>query len=176
MDKLKYKTFVWPHNPTVYKEEYLREPQYYKGDDGEYYFDAMGDEKLTITGTGAFFGDDAFVQFKKLAKLFKETTPGNLEHPIWGIRYCYLTGLEMTQEPKDNYVSYRFTFTGAQTNGVVPRQWQKTLYGKNPTRPCGCVGFLFARKILIIPARTRRCRADSRCPSGRSGLRGCRAR
>ena len=87
MDKLKYKTFVWPHNPTVYKEEYLREPQYYKGDDGEYYFDAMGDEKLTITGTGAFFGDDAFVQFKKLAKLFKETTPGNLEHPIWGIRY-----------------------------------------------------------------------------------------
>ena len=92
MDKLKYKTFVWPHNPTVYKEEYLREPQYCKGDDGEYYFDAMGEEKLTITGTGAFFGDDAFVQFKKLAKLFKETTPGNLEHPIWGIRYCYLTG------------------------------------------------------------------------------------
>ena len=77
MDKLKYKTFVWPHNPTVYKEEYLREPHYTKGDDGEYYFDAMGDEKLTITGTGAFFGDDAFVQFKKLAKLFKETTPGN---------------------------------------------------------------------------------------------------
>ena len=82
MDKLKYKTFVWPHNPTVYKEEYLREPQYYKGDDGEYYFDAMGDEKLTITGTGAFFGDDAFVQFKKLAKLFKETTPGNLGYPV----------------------------------------------------------------------------------------------
>ena len=83
----------------------------------------MGNTTLTPwgTGTGAFFGDDAFVQFKKLAKLFKETTPGNLEHPIWGIRYCYLTGLEMTQEPKDNYVSYRFTFTGAQTNGVVPR-------------------------------------------------------
>ena len=42
MDNLKYKTFVWPHNPTVYKEEYLREPHYTKGDDGEYYFDAMG--------------------------------------------------------------------------------------------------------------------------------------
>ena len=46
MDKLKYKTFVWPHNPTVYKEEYLREPQYYKGDDGEYYFDAIGSCKM----------------------------------------------------------------------------------------------------------------------------------
>lgn len=81
MDKLKYKTFVWPHNPTVYKEEYLREPQYYKGDDGEYYFDAMGDEKLTITGTGAFFGDDAFVQFKKLAKLLRRRRRGTWSIP-----------------------------------------------------------------------------------------------
>ena len=110
-----------PTIPRCTRRNISGNPTTTKGDDGEYYFDAMGDEKLTITGTGAFFGDDAFVQFKKLAKLFKETTPGNLEHPIWGIRYCYLTGLEMTQEPKDNYVSYRFTFTGAQTNGVVPR-------------------------------------------------------
>ena len=129
MDKLKYKTFVWPHNPTVYKEEYLREPQYYKGDDGESFLclfpiinvvTNVDEDHLDHYGTRQAI-DDAFVQFKKLAKLFKETTPGNLEHPIWGIRYCYLTGLEMTQEPKDNYVSYRFTFTGAQTNGVVPR-------------------------------------------------------
>lgn len=121
MDYLSYKTFVWPHNPTTYKEEFLREPQYYKAEDGEYYFDGMGGLKRTITGTGAFFGDDAFAQFKKLSKLFEETSPGNLEHPIWGIRYCYFTGLEMLQEPRDNYVSYQFTFTGADTNGVVPR-------------------------------------------------------
>ena len=121
MDKLSYKTFVWPQNPTVYKEECLREPQYYKADDGEYYFDGMGEKKLTITGSGAFFGDDAFTEFKKLSKLFGQTAPGNREHPVWGIRYCYFTGLEMTQEPKDNYVSYKFTFTGALTNGEVPR-------------------------------------------------------
>lgn len=67
MDKLKYKTFVWPHNPTVYKEEYLREPHYTKGDDGEYYFDAMGEEKLTITGT--YVRDKQFF-FKRLRETF----------------------------------------------------------------------------------------------------------
>ena len=80
MDKLKYKTFVWPHNPTVYKEEYLREPQYYKGDDGEYYFDAMGDEKLTITGTGAFFGDDALSSSRSWRSFLRRRRRG-----IWSI-------------------------------------------------------------------------------------------
>ena len=44
-----------------------------------------------------------------------------MEHPIWGIRYCYFTGLELTQEPKENVVSYKFTFTQALTNGTVPK-------------------------------------------------------
>ena len=76
---------------------------------------------MVISGSGVFFGEDAFDQFKKLAELFEDEEPGNLEHPIWGIRYCYFTGLELTQEPKDNYVSYKFTFTCAQTNGIVPK-------------------------------------------------------
>ena len=28
MDFLSYKTFVWPHNPHTYKEEYIREPKF----------------------------------------------------------------------------------------------------------------------------------------------------
>ena len=55
-----------------------------------------------------------------IQNLFKETSPGNLEHPLWGIRYCYFTGLELTQEPKENCVSYQFKFTQAKTNGEVP--------------------------------------------------------
>ena len=46
---------------------------------------------------------------------------GNLEHPIFGIRFCYLTLLEVTQEPKENYVSYRFEFTQALLNGEIPK-------------------------------------------------------
>ena len=120
MDYLSYKTFVWPHNPHTYKEACIREPKYYTVD-GETYYEGMGDMQRIITGSGAFFGEDAFAQFRKLAALFEDGTAGNLEHPVWGIRYCYFTGLEMTQEPKDNYVSYKFTFTQALANGTVPK-------------------------------------------------------
>lgn len=119
MDKMSYKTFVWPHNPHTYQETWIREPQYYT-ENKLTYFNGMGQMKQVITGSGVFYGEDAFAQFQQLSALFSDSTPGNLEHPIWGIRYCYFTGLELTQEPKDNYVSYKFTFTGALANGVVP--------------------------------------------------------
>lgn len=120
MDFLSYKTFVWPQNPTTYKEEVVREPQYYT-QDGVTYFDKMGDLKRTITGSGVFYGEKAFDYYKELMKIFASPLPGNLDHPIWGIFYCYFTGLEMTQEPEDNCISYKFTFTGALANGNVPK-------------------------------------------------------
>lgn len=120
MERLSYKTFVWPQNPHTYQEAYARTPKY-STTDGTTYFDGMSDMKRIITGKGAFYGADAFNQFKALALLFEEKTAGNLEHPIWGIRYCYFTGLELTQEPKNDYVSYTFEFTTALTNGIVPK-------------------------------------------------------
>lgn len=120
MDYLIYKTYVWPHNPHTYKETCAREPQYFT-QDGETYYEGMGERKRIITGSGVFYGENAVAEFKKLAAVFEEAEAGNLIHPIWGTRYCYFTGLELTQEPKDNYVSYRFEFTGASENGTVPK-------------------------------------------------------
>lgn len=120
MDFLSYKTFVWPQNPHTYREVTSRTPTYYT-QDGETYFGGMSDLKRSITGSGVFYGEDAYNQYKKLQKLSEEASAGNLEHPIFGIRYCYLTELEVTQEPKENYVSYRFEFTQAKTNGEVPK-------------------------------------------------------
>lgn len=120
MTHLSYKTFVWPQNPHTYKEESTREPHYHT-ESGVTYFDGMGGLQRKITGSGVFYGEDAFNQFKLLQKLVEEASPGNLEHPIWGIRYCYFTGLELLQEPKENCVSYKFEFTQASTNGEVPK-------------------------------------------------------
>ena len=117
---LSYKTFVWPQNPHTYKENAVREPQY-KTEDGVTSYTGMGKLKRIITGSGVFYGEDAYDQFKLLLKLAEESSAGNLEHPVWGIRYCYLTGLELTQEPRENYVSYKFEFTQALTNGEVPK-------------------------------------------------------
>lgn len=120
MDYMSYKTFVWPNNPHTYREEYAREPQY-STVEGVASFDGMGQMKRIISGSGVFFGENAYESFRDLAKLFEDEEPGNLEHPVWGIRYCYFTGLELTQEPREDYVSYRFAFTCALTNGEVPK-------------------------------------------------------
>jgi len=120
MDYLSYKTFVWPRNPEVYKEQWIREPQYYM-DEGVTLFDDMGELRRIITGSGVFFGEDAYERFRALTELFEDKEPGNLKHPLWGVRYCYFTGLELTQEPRDNCISYKFEFTGALENGVVPK-------------------------------------------------------
>lgn len=120
MDSLSYKTFVWPRNPHTYKEEYIRTPNF-KTVEGESVFAGMGQMQRIITGSGVFFGENAYEAFRALAALFADGEPGNLEHPLWGIRYCCFTGLELTQEPKENWVSYKFEFTGALTNGTVPK-------------------------------------------------------
>ena len=120
MDFLSFKTFVWPQNPTTYREVTTRTPEYYT-QDGETYYRGMSDLKRTISGSGVFYGEDAYEQYLKLQKLMTEISAGNLAHPIFGIRYCYFTLLEVTQEPKENYVSYRFEFTQALLNGEVPR-------------------------------------------------------
>jgi len=120
VDYLSYKTFVWPQNPHTYKEVTSRTP-YYFTQDGVTYFSGMSDLKRTVSGSGVFCGPNAYEQYKKLQKVAEESGAGNLEHPIFGIRYCYFTMLEVTQEPKENYVSYRFEFTQALMNGEVPK-------------------------------------------------------
>ena len=120
MNFLSYKTFVWPQNPNTYREVATRTPEYYT-QDGETYYRGMSDLKRTISGTDVFYGENAYDQYKELQKLLNDMSAGNLEHPIFGIRYCYFTGLELTQEPRDNCVSYKFEFTGALTNGTVPK-------------------------------------------------------
>lgn len=89
--------------------------------DGVTLYNGMSSKRRIVTGSGEFFGEDAYDKFKQLLKLAEEDTPGNLEHPIWGIRYCYFTKLELTQEPKENYVKYQFEFTQALANGTIPR-------------------------------------------------------
>ena len=120
MNYLSYKTFVWPKNPHTYREVTTRTPVYYT-QDGETYFRGMSGLKRVISGSGVFSGEDAYNKYKELQRLSEDMSAGNLEHPIFGIRFCYLTQLEVIQEPKENYVSYRFEFTQAKTNGEVPK-------------------------------------------------------
>lgn len=120
MANLSYKTFIFPRDPEIYQERISREPIYIT-DAGQSYFNGMSQMRRIISGEGSFTGADAYAQFKLLQKLGESEEPGNLEHPVWGIRYCYLTKLELRQEPRENCVKYAFEFTQALTNGEVPK-------------------------------------------------------
>ena len=55
MEKMSYKTFVWPQNPHFYHEETSREAVYEKNEAGEDVFKGMGLMKRTITAEGWVF-------------------------------------------------------------------------------------------------------------------------
>lgn len=121
MDTLTFQGFEWPVNPQQLRHNYIREPIYTKNDLGDAIFSGMGEGKLTISGSGAFFGLAAYDQFRQLIDLFEEGSFGPLHDPTWGDFNVYLTELELTQEPRPDYVAYRFVFTRADDVGAIPK-------------------------------------------------------
>ncbi len=120
MDKMTFKTFTWPNNPENYREELVREPIHVKsGISWKYY--GMQPAKRVITGSGAFFGAEAYANFKALAALFADTEAGTLTHPVWGTKTVMFTALELTQSIKPEYVAYSFEFRETDENGNIPR-------------------------------------------------------
>ena len=119
MNLLKYKDFTWPNNPQVYRETITREPRYVTVEGVPTYNGISGTHRI-ITGSGVFFGVQALEHIEELMKLAESAAPGELFHPLWGSRYCYLTKLEVTQEPTEKYVAYSFEFMEATKDGVVP--------------------------------------------------------
>lgn len=117
---LKFKDFTWPNDPDTYQEVLSREPQYVT-EDGEITYTGMSASGRVITATGAFFGTNACVRFRNLMAVAEENSPGDLVHPVWGTRRCYLTKLELTQEPSADYVRYRIAFTQARSDGTIPK-------------------------------------------------------
>ncbi|MDO5399416.1 MAG: DNA circularization N-terminal domain-containing protein [Eubacteriales bacterium] len=120
MMKISYKDHLWPVNPHTYRDEMSR-TAHYETVDGVSQYAGISPIIRRITGQGVFCGEGAYQKLLDLQALFADPKPGNLVHPVWGSCYCYFTELELTQEPRESYVSYRFTFTGALPNGEIPR-------------------------------------------------------
>jgi len=121
MDKLVYKSYIWPQNPEHYQQTYVREPIYEKNSSGETAFTGMGPMKRTITGSGSFFGETAYTDFLALAQVFEDKTAGSLVHPVFGTYRCYFTELVLTTEPRAGYVSYKFEFRETDEDGAIPQ-------------------------------------------------------
>lgn len=121
MDNMRFGSFTWPNNPERYEEKCIREPVYTQSDENDTVFSGMGPVKRTITGSGVFFGSNAYSNFKTLLALVSQNEPATLTHPIWGERSVYLIELTSAVEPREDYVAYSFMFREADSSGVIPK-------------------------------------------------------
>jgi hypothetical protein len=53
--------------------------------------------------------------------VFEENSWGGLVHPVFGTYRCYFTELRLIQEPRKDYVAYRFEFREADADGNIPQ-------------------------------------------------------
>ena len=118
---MRYKNFVWPHNPRVYSIEFERAMALNKIPFGRYALQNLGLTRRVMRGEGEFLGAEAYEQLKQLADVFHEETPGVLVHPLWDTTTAWLVELKLEQEPRPDYVRYSFTFweDGPRIAGTV---------------------------------------------------------
>ena len=107
---MRYKDYVWPHNPRVYSIEYERSMGAWKVPFGRYQLQDLGPGHRVMRGEGEFYGPTAYDDFKKLATVFYDDGPGALFHPVWQSAQAYFVDLALAQEPRKDYVRYTFTF------------------------------------------------------------------
>ena len=107
---MRYKNYIWPHNPATYSISYERQVAVHKVPFGRYCMQDLGMSCRVIRGQGEFAGEDAYEEFKRLASAFYEDGPGLLVHPLWQVANAYFVSLRVEQEPRPDYVRYAFTF------------------------------------------------------------------
>ena len=130
MEKLKFKDFTFPENPETMSIQFVRPVLFERNTDGTVEFYGLGPGCRTLTGSGAFFGPLAYTRFITLSNMVYDSEPGTLELPILQDWSAYLTQVEATQTPTENYVAYRFTFREADAKGRVMNPSERVLIEK----------------------------------------------
>lgn len=107
---MRYKDYIWPHNPRTYSIAYQRVMGNHKVPFGHYHLQDLGLTRRVMTGEGEVVGEGAYKEFGKLATVFYGNGPGILIHPAWQTANAYFVELSLAQEPRKDYVRYTFTF------------------------------------------------------------------
>ena len=110
LSPMRYKDYVWPHNPEVYTITYERKVAVHKVPFGRYCMQDLDLGNRVMRGEGEFVGPGAYDEFRKLAVVFYKKGPGLLVHPVWMTANAYFVSLSLTQRPRPDYVRYRFEF------------------------------------------------------------------
>lgn len=73
---MRYKDYVWPHNPETYTISFKRQVAVAKVPFGRYGMQDLGMSYRVMEGEGVFAGKGAYDEFKKLASVFYQGGPG----------------------------------------------------------------------------------------------------
>ena len=107
---MRYKDFIWPNNPYTCAMTTVRDVASHKFPGGGYSLEDMGMARRVLSGTGEFYGPQAYSTMKKLMKVFSQEGAGPLVHPVLELSQAIFAELELVQEPREDYVLYRFVF------------------------------------------------------------------
>lgn len=110
LKKIKYKSFTFPNNPetTSFKCDRSYIKHKYPNLAGNELED-FGVNAVVITGSGYFFGTDAYKTFDKLRKEFNKKGVGSFRHPIYtSVTRGLMVNLEGTVEAEVNAIRYSF--------------------------------------------------------------------
>lgn len=110
LTSMRFKDFIWPHNPRIYSITYERIMATNKVPFGKYHLQDMGRTRRVMRGEGEFVGETAHNQFGLLANTFYNGGYGVLIHPLWQVADAYLVDLKLEQVPRPDYIKYSFTF------------------------------------------------------------------
>ena len=153
LSAMRFKDFTWPHNPRTFRVLWRRRVCVLDAPGGRYHVQDLGKTCRVLRGEGEFCGPSAYADFERLQQVFLEEGMGTLIHPLWPCQSVFFTRLELTQEPRQDYVAYAFEFT--ETRGYdtdEPRRPVKALSGERYTLAAGETAWsVCARFGLALP-------------------------
>ena len=180
---MRYKDYVWPHNPRVYTIEYERRMGARKVPFGRYFLQDLGPAQRVMRGEGEFVGEEAYAEFKRLASVFYDDGPGLLVHPVWQTANAYFVELSLAQEPRADYVRYTFAFwegyeghnttlrtqqgesAGSGASGTESRSWPPPGTDSCAPPSTRCWAGIWPWASPRWTARTRACPCPASSPS-----------
>ena len=151
MLSMRFKSFEWPNNPGRYTLSCERLTAVHKFPLGSYTVQDLGKTCTVLRGEGEFFGARAYSDFLALENVFFDPGPGALVHPVWQSKNALFTELQLTQEPRADYVAYSFSFCDAGEAVQTAAQYHTLTAGQTLWSVCQSYGLTMQTLLALNP-------------------------